>query len=495
MITTTTDWLSILPALWLVIGGLAVVAIDLRKRGADDPPSPAGDFLSYGAVAGALGTVLVRLVGADGRSPVEGFAGAVRLDDLSLFLSVAILAAAALMILLASDHVPARGVRLGEVNGLVLLAAAGMVLLVESQDLITFFVALEILSLAVYVLSGLFRKDPRSNEAAVKYFVTGAFASGVLLYGMALLYGATGSLNLVGISRALEGTSPAPVSLPAVGLALLAVGLAFKVGAVPFHMWVADVYEGAPTPVTAFMSVAVKAAGFGAFLRVLLMVGGPMQATWGGLIAGLAIATMVVGNLLAVWQRNVKRMLAYSSVAHTGYVLAGVAAMARGDVSRDAGAAAVFYLFAYTFMTLGAFAFLIYAGRDGRDAEDLEDFAGLARRRPWAAAAMTVFMVSLGGLPPTSGFFGKFLLFRAAVTSELYVLVVVGVLTSAVSLYYYLRVVVYMFMHPEAGPAEERPSLNAAFVVGFSAICTLLLGLVPSKFLALSQFSISQLLR
>jgi NADH-quinone oxidoreductase subunit N len=403
------------------------------------------------------------------------------------------------MIVLSSRSAPRLGIDTGEYYAIILSAATGMVLLVQAHDLVTLFVSLELLSLCVYILSGFLRRDVRSNEASFKYFVTGAFATGFLLYGMALLYGATGAVRLDLIAAALRQDAGGPLSLASVGMAMLVVGLGFKVGAVPFHVWVPDVYQGAPTPVTAFMSVTVKAAAFGAIVRIFLTAGGAPSPLWGDLLAGIAFATMIGGNLVAVWQRNVKRMLAYSSIAHTGYLLMGVAALARagGTASQraDLGAATVFYLVVYAFMTFGAFAFLVHAGRDGRDAEELQDFAGLARRRPWAAAAMTLFMVSLAGIPPAAGFFGKFLLFKAAVATGQYALVVAGVLTSAVSVYYYLRVVVSMYMDPAGAAAEEKPSASVTVVVGVAALFTLLLGLVPSWVIALSQRSILGLLR
>jgi NADH-quinone oxidoreductase subunit N len=303
---------------------------------------------------------------------------------------------------------------------------------------------------------------------------------------MTFLYGVTGTLDLRAMAEAIPASSP----LAVVGIGLMAVGFAFKVGAVPFHMWVPDVYEGAPTSVTSFMSVAVKAAGFGSLLRVL-QIGLPKQAAlWGDMLWAVAALTMIVGNFLAVPQQSVKRMLAYSSIAHAGYVLLGFAALRTGaTLSGPAASATIFYLVAYTFMTFGAFATLIYLGRSvqipGRahpewhDAEDLYDFAGVSRKRPWAAAAMTIFLVSLAGIPPTTGFAGKFLLFKAAIANGYIVLAVIGILTSVVSVYYYLRVVVYMYMKD---PMEEPPAESDAAVgtaVALAAILTVALGLVP----------------
>jgi NADH-quinone oxidoreductase subunit N len=402
MSLTQTDLLSILPALALMagafvaVGGCAFVKPEKRQRFAERT--------SGFSIAFSLTTVLLRI----SAPAIEGFHGAVRLDNMALFLSLAILAATGLTVVLSTDIRKEREIPHGEYAGLLLLAASGMMVLVESADLITFFIALEILSLALYALAGMYRRDPRSNEAAIKYFVMGAFASGFLLYGMAFLYGATGSVSIAEIGRRVSSATATPASFVTLGFAMVTIGLAFKVGAVPFHQWVPDVYEGAPTAVTAFMSVSVKAAGFGGLLRILLQAAGPDGAAWGSVVWGIALATMVAGNLLAIGQRSVKRMLAYSSVAHAGTILVAVAALGSGTLARESAAsAALFYLFVYTFMTLGAFAFLIYA-------EESEDLAGLAKRRPWAALAMTVFLMSLAGIPPTAGFFGKFLIFRAA---------------------------------------------------------------------------------
>lgn len=489
----SADLLSVLPALAAIAAAMAVVLTDVLSR--SERRQAVSEFLTYAGLAAALGFVVYRLYRGEGALP--GFRSAdgrpaVVLDTLGLFLTLTIVAATGLTVVLSADTVRERKLPHGEYHGLLLLAASGMMLLVESTELITFFVSLEILSLAVYALCGLLRKDPRSNEAAVKYLVMGAFATGFLLYGMALLYGATGSLSIPGIGERLNA---APSGFAGPGFLLLAIGLAFKVGAVPFHQWVPDVYEGAPTSVTAFMSVSVKAAGFGALLRVFLGAGMGQVREWGDALWALALATMIVANLLAMLQRNVKRMLAYSSVAHTGYVLAALASLRTPTGSpREAAAAAVFYLFAYTFMTLGAFAFVVWAGREGKDAEDLDDYAGLAKRRPWAALLMTVFMVALSGIPPTAGFLGKFLIFRAAVGAEEWALVVVGVLSSAVSVAYYLRVVVFMYFHPEPGPVEDKPRLNAGLVVAFAAVFTAALGVLPGSFLEFSYRSVASLL-
>jgi len=493
---TADDWAAVLPALALILGAFTAVALGTLVR----PAVRQGVCENTAYVALFLSLLAAFLPVWKSTAVVEGFHGAVRLDELAIFITLAIISATGLTVVLSADSMKGQESAHGEYYGLLLLAASGMMILVEAQELITFFIALEILSLALYALTGLLRRDPRSNEASMKYFVMGAFASGFVLYGMALLYGATGSLSIPDIGAKIASGTAEPASLVTLGFVLLTIGLAFKVGAVPFHQWVPDVYEGAPTSVTAFMSVAVKAAGFGALLRLLLVAGRGQAEDWGALVWGLAIATMVVGNLLAIVQTSVKRMLAYSSIAHTGYVLAAVASLrasGAGDSAlSETGSAAAYYLFVYTFMTLGAFAFLIFAGRGEKDAEQLIDFAGLAKRKPWAALAMTVFLLSLGGIPPTAGFFGKFLLFKAMLGAGEYTLVIVGVLSSAVSLYYYLRVVVAMYMKPEAqGATAPRLGFNAGLVVFACAVFTLGLGVLPGRFLSLSYQSIAALLR
>jgi NADH-quinone oxidoreductase subunit N len=450
---------------------------------------------------GAAATLLILRFRA-GAPPAVGFSNSLVLDDLAAFLSLAIVAATGLLVAVAPVDIRRRHIDFGEYYGLLLLSAASMMFLVASNDFIMLFLNLEILSLAMYVLTGVTRLNPRSNEAAVKYLVTGAFATGFLLFGMALLYGATGTIRLdaIGVSLAAGNASP---MLP-VGVGLLLVGFGFKIGAVPFHMWVPDVYEGAPTTTTAFMSVTVKAAGVGALIRVLLIAVASRPDLWADLLWALAVLTMVVGNLLALRQNSVKRMLAFSSVAHTGYALVALATMQHsgpGPFSTVGASAAVFYLFVYTFMTLGAFMFLVYLGHqvtvpgrapEWQDAEHIDDLAGLAERRPWAAFAMTIFMISLAGVPPTAGFFGKFYLFKAAVDQGHWVLAIIGVLASLVSLYYYLRVVVAMYMK-DPGLTDETPDARAGLVVALTAAITLALGVQPTVFLDWAARSISLL--
>jgi len=396
-------------------------------------------------------------------------------DGLGLFAGAAILIAAGLAILLAMERVADFTGRIGAYYALLLLATAGMTAMATASDLMTIFIALEIFSLALYILVGFNRKDARSAEAALKYFLLGAFASGFFLYGIALIYAATGATNLDAIAR---GIQPMSASLPfapllPVGMGLLLVGFGFKVALVPFHMWTPDAYQGAPTPVTAFMSVATKAAAFAALIRVLAAVAS-VERPWLLALAALAVLTMTIGNLAALRQSSLKRMLAYSSIAHAGYLLTGLAA---GNPTGVQGA--LYYLLAYTFMNLGAFAVLLAVQRRDENDVTTDQVTGLAGRQPLLAALMAVFMFSLAGIPPLAGFFGKLYVFSAAVEAGLAWLAIVGVLNSALAAYYYLRVTVSMFMAEEPAPAPlaSRPRWPVTATVVLAALGTIVLGL------------------
>ena len=347
------------------------------------------------------------------------------------------------------------------------------------------FVGLEIMSGALYGMAGLDRGRAEGQESALKYFVTGAFASAFFLYGVALVYGVSGSTSLERVSRALGVTSPDGFPLAVLGAAFLLVGFGFKIASVPFHMWAPDVYEGAPTTVTAFMSAGVKAAAFGALLRVFDYGLAGLASHWQPLVAVLAIVTMVLGNLAALAQRNLKRLLAYSSIAHAGYLMAALVAS-----PFLAGEAILFYLVAYAAVNLGAFGVIAALAKDGREPATLADLAGLAERRPALSAALALFLVSLTGIPVTAGFVGKFYLFGAAVASGWVVLALVGVLTSVVSAYYYLRIVVAMYMEEPVGEDRwARVSPSAALALALSAGVTLLFGLWPAPVLRLARLA------
>ncbi|OGC79285.1 MAG: NADH-quinone oxidoreductase subunit N [candidate division Zixibacteria bacterium RBG_16_40_9] len=369
----------------------------------------------------------------------------------------------------------------GEYYSLILFSTLGMMIMGSSSDLIVIFLGLEVMSIALYVLAGFNRTDLKSNESAMKYFLMGAFSTGFLLYGIALIYGTTGSTNLNSLVNSAYLTEPLFIT----GLGLLLVGLGFKVAAVPFHMWVPDVYEGAPTPITAFMAAGPKAAGFAALLRVFLIGLGPLSPTWITILWILAVLTMTLGNVFAIAQMNIKRMLAYSSIAHAGYIL--ITVVAGGDVGVSS---AVFYLLVYSLMTIGSFAVIIALGEKGEKNEELPDYRGLGLKYPLLGVFMAVFMVSLSGIPPTAGFVGKFYIFSAAVKNGYLGLAIIGVLNSLVSVYYYLRIVVIMFMQEAPSPVIIRQvSWSLQIALWLTTIGILGLGIFPDFLFEISKQS------
>jgi NADH-quinone oxidoreductase subunit N len=397
----------------------------------------------------------------------------VQLDRFSSLLTALISVGALLSCALAIYYLNELHINHGEYYALVLLASCGMMLMVSAVDMLAVFLGLELMSIPIYVLAGFDRRKLRSNESAMKYFLIGSFASAVMLYGMALLYSTTGSTSFAALRTGFDPTSPLAVA----GVGLVVVGFAFKISSVPFHQWTPDVYEGAPSAVTAFMSVTVKAAAVAALLRVAGLGLGPLDDTLRNVLWVLAALTMVVGNVMAVIQGNVKRLLAYSSIGHAGYILVGIVA---GTV--EGYAAVVFYLIAYTFMNLGAFGVVVALAHRGHDCDRVDDFAGLARSRPALAALMTLFLLALAGIPPTAGFFAKFNLFMAAVAAGEVPLAIIGVLMSVVSVYYYLRIPVAMYMQE---PGKEAPRMEIAsgeaLVLFVCAFAVLFLGIFPNE--------------
>jgi NADH-quinone oxidoreductase subunit N len=475
------DLRPLAPAAIVAVTGVVVLLAQAFAPKGKESPSAA---LSLAGLAAALASVWV-LAAGPGRGAV--MAGALTADALSLFLHAVVLGIAAVAVLLSPSYLRANGMERGEYYALLLFSVVGMLGLVSSLELVSIFVALEIMSIALYGMAGMDRRRAESQESALKYFVTGAFASAFFLYGIALLYGVSGSTRLEKVERALAVLSPDLSMLAVLGAAMLLVGFGFKVASVPFHMWVPDVYEGAPTPATAFMSAGVKAAAFGALFRVFDSALPALASHWRPLVAVLALVTMVVGNLAALAQTNLKRMLAYSSVAHAGYVLTALVA-----APILAGEAMLFYLVAYAAVNLGAFGTLAALAREGREPLASRDVAGLAQRRPALAAALAVFLVSLTGIPVTAGFVGKFYLFNAAVSVGWVgvTLALVGVVMSVVSAYYYLRVVVAMYMREPVGEDDWSPvSPAAALALAVSAALTLLLGIWPAPLLSLARLA------
>ena len=467
--------LALLPELLLTGWALLVLlVVAWRHRTAED--SRLAGWLSFAGVAVSAAGLAALWV--NGATPA-GLAQMVALDPFRYGADAVALIAAGGTILLSLGYLERESLLAPEYYPLVLLSTAGMLFLAGAEDLIVLFLGLEVMSVGVYVLAGYDRNNPASAEAALKYFLIGAFASGFLLYGIALVYGATGTTNLSLVGAQLAGR-PLPL-MAALGLGLLLIGLGFKVAAVPFHMWAPDVYDGSPTPVTGFMATGVKAAAFAALVRVLLEAFPSATSLWQPIIAGLAIASMLVGNLAALVQRSLKRMLAYSSIGHAGYLLTAVWA------GTQAGAGAVlFYLLAYSLVTLAAFGFLSVFGRGGERDVSLDDIAGLARSRPWVAFGFSVCMFSLLGFPGTFGFMGKWYIISALAAERQYILPVILVLTSVVSAGYYLPVVMAMYMRPAPDSeryARVRLAPAALGAIALSVAVVLLFGVWPGPLL------------
>ena len=418
--------------------------------------------------------------------PDSILAGSFVLDGFAYVWKVVVLFATAITVLLSQRFVQDSGYRPGEYYSLLIFAATGMMFMVSGYNLIAIWIGLELMALSSYVLAGYFKQELKSNEAALKYFVLGALSSGIMLYGMSLLYGATGSVQLDGIAAGLANVAEEPSFLVSIGWVMMAVGLLFKVAAVPFHVWTPDVYVGAPTPITAFLAVASKTASFAILVRIFYVALPDLAPDWQNIIATVAVVTMVWGNLAALTQTNVKRLLAYSSIAHAGYVLVGVLAM------NEIGMwAIVYYLLAYSFITLGTFGTVILLERKEYAGETCDDYAGLAGRSPFLAAMMLIFMLALTGIPPTGGFVGKFYLFAAAIQAGWTWVAVIGVLMSAVSLYYYFRIVVFMYQKDETESTPQplrEPALQLAIVVCF--IVTLALGVFPEPFIEFAKVAL-----
>ena len=417
------------------------------------------------------------------------FSNMIALDNYALILSWIFLLSAAITVVISLDYLPRQGIERGEYYSLLLFATGGMMLLAQGTDLIVLFLGLELLSITLYVLVGFAYPRLSSEEAAMKYLLIGAFAAGFLVFGIALIYGATGTSNLLDISKVLGQQSLAAedLTLLLAGCALTIVGFGYKISMVPFHMWTPDVYEGSPTPVTAFMSVGTKSAGFAALTRFLLQGVGPEYAIWVPAVAVLAALTMIIGNISAVTQTNVKRLLAYSSIGHAGYILMGVLAGGVPNTGPRGVESFLFYLLAYSLTNLGAFAVLIALEQRGEAAWDLGDFAGLYGRRPLLAIAMALCMFSLAGVPPTAGFWGKFYVFTAAWAAGLQWLAVVAVLTSAIAAFFYLRIVVQMFMRDPVREITQTYDRALAIGIGVAALGIILIGLIPTPVIDLVQ--------
>ncbi|MCJ7673403.1 MAG: NADH-quinone oxidoreductase subunit N [Acidimicrobiia bacterium] len=475
------DWLAVGPVLALAAAGVAIVLAKalLRSRPVAMPVSLALALVGIIA-AGALEFRLWNVVRDDG--PITTMSQMLRVDLFAVFLGVVVLIATLLAVLLSVAYLRREGFEAPEYLALLLLSGAGMLAMTSANDLIVVFVALEVLSIPLYVLAAFDRRRASSQEAGIKYFVLGAFSSAVFLYGVALTYGATGTTSLTGIGQFLAQNTLLDQGTLLAGFALLLVGLGFKVAAVPFHMWTPDVYQGSPTPVTAFMSAATKAAAFAALLRVF-GVAFPLYSTdWRPAVWVLAVLSLVVGSVAAVVQTDIKRMLAYSSIAHAGYVLMGFQTQTiRG---REA---ALFYLFVYTFMSIGAFAVVTLATKQGDDKHSLDDYRGLALRRPVLGGFLIFFVLAQAGIPLTGGFVAKLEIFSATAKAQEYGLLIVGVLAAVVTTFFYLRIAMTLLSKREddaSGSVVMRrvDALSAVVLVG-AGVMVLLIGIAPDTFI------------
>ena len=469
---------AVIPMLCVGLAGLVILLAE-SFRGRNEK-MPIGGLAIIGLVGASAASMLLW------DSNAESF-GAVTADNFALFVNLVLVVIGILTVVFSAETVERDRLPAGEYYAMLMFAIFGMMLMGQATDLLVIFLALETMSIAVYILTGIRRDQQQSTEAAFKYFLLGAFASSFFLYGIAFIYGITGSTSLdrVGSVIAAQSMSGNPMILLAVGL--LIVGFGFKVAAVPFHMWSPDAYEGAPTVVTGFMSTGVKAAAIAAFVRVFLKGLDPMIADWAPVLWWIAAATMIVGTVVGVAQTSLKRMLAYSSIAHGGYLLLGI--IAGGDVGK---ASILFYLAAYALTNLGAFGIIALLGTRERANDDLRDYAGLWHSHPALATLMTMFLLSLGGFPPTAGFIAKWYVFSAAIGSGYYGLAIIGVLSSVVSVFFYLRIVVMMFMSErDARPVPPPISGVAMAGLAISLAGVLYLGVLPARVLDWAQASVA----
>jgi NADH-quinone oxidoreductase subunit N len=476
------DYVRILPE--LVLSGFGILVMVLEPLVDERNSQKALGWIAFvGTLAGLGSTWYMSL------SPGLAFSNMVRVDTFSVFFHFVIIAVAAGVILSSFEYMAVQRIRAGEYYALILFGVVGAALMSSAIELVLIFIALEISSISSYILAGFRRNQATSSEASLKYFLLGSFATAFFLYGVALMFGATGSTNIDAISRTLAA-APAPL-LVYVAMVLLLIGLGFKVAAAPLHVWTPDVYEGSPAPVVGFMSTAPKAAAFAVLLRVVFSINAPGRF-W--LIWVAAALSMTLGNVSALVQNNVKRLLAYSSIAHAGYQLMAFAMISR-ETSADGISSAMFYAASYAAMNVGAFAVVSHFANAGERYVTLEDYEGLGRTSPILAATLTIFLLSLIGIPMTGGFFAKFYVFGAALKANLVWLTVIGVVNSAIGSYYYLRIIVMMYMREARKPAPVTPIPAAlGLALALSVVATLYLGILPNRVLQYAQESAQELL-
>lgn len=469
------DIKSISPIIVLTISAMVILMADVFFKKA------LRDTLGYWSFIAVIitGVVAATQMGTN----VYSFSNTFVVDDFSVLFNFIFLISTAIVILMSVNYVKQEGINYGEYYTLILFATIGMMLMAGSADLITVFLGIEIMSISLYILAGFRRDRPQSSEASLKYFLLGAFATGFLLYGIAMMYGATGTTNLKEIAEFFKNNPSMKNPMVILGLCLLIIGFGFKIASVPFHKWTPDVYEGAPTSITAFMSVGPKVAGFAVILRVFVGSLSELEPKWSVILWVLAVLSMTVGNLIALAQTNIKRMLAYSSIAHAGYALIAIISF-----SQLGSSSLVFYMLTYTFMNLGAFAIVIVLGRKGEENLKIEDYNGLAYKHPLLAITMTIFLFSLAGIPPMAGFIGKFYVFGAAIESGHVVLAIIGVTNSVIAVFYYLKVIVAMYMKKaerEFAPLSLSPFIILALII--TVFGTIYLGIFPGTIIELAQ--------
>jgi len=467
------DLVSLAPVLVLTVFAMGVLILDLFA-------GKNKTLLAFVSIIGLLMTAISAF--AKVGLPALSFNDSYIVDNFSIFFILIFTFSSALAILISIDFNKRENIKAGEFYSLILFSTVGMIVLASSTDLIMIFLGIEILSICLYVLTGIHRDHLKSNEAALKYFLLGAFATGFLLYGMALMYGATGTTNLIKITAIIKAGEVSSEPLLLMGVVLLLIGFGFKVASVPFHMWAPDAYQGAPSPVTAFMAVGPKAAAFAAFFRIFAETLPEISSFWETLLITISILTMFIGNLGAIMQTNIKRLMAYSSVTHVGYIL--IAVLAKDSFGSSA---LLFYMLTYAFMIFGAFGVIIILGRKGDENLEIEGYSGLGFKHPVIALCMTLFLLSLGGLPPLAGFVAKFYIFNAALQEGFLYLVIIAVLNSAISLYYYLKVIVFMYMKEPVREFQLSLSPITLFVVALAVIGVIQLGIFPDPIISLAQ--------
>ncbi len=478
------DFRLILPEVQLALFGLGILLTDFLLEDRYKYWNAVMAMLGVGFSGYSLWQLRGLIAGNNGNNDQIGFNGTVLVDPFFLFFSFIFLAATALVILLSVHYLEIEVEHHGEYYALMLFATIGMMFMVSGIDIIVQFLALETMAISFYVLTGFLRGDRRSNEGALKYVLLGAFSSGILAYGFSIMYGLAGSTNLVDIANSFARRPPSDI-LVFLSLATVSTGLFFKVAAVPFHQWAPDVYEGAPTSITAYVSVASKTASFALLLRLFLTAFWPARVTWVMLLAGVAVASLTLGNLAAITQTNVKRLLAYSSISHVGYILLGLVAGNQTGLQ-----AMAFYLFVYAFFNTGAFAIVIILRRKGLIGDELEDLNGLIQRSPGAAALLLLFMLSLAGIPPTAGFVGKYYIFLALIETRHYWLAVFAVLYIVPAVYYYFRLIVHAFMRESTDPVRPTVSAGQAVALTVAGFVALAAGIYPEPFVRLANYSL-----